>query len=647
MPASFEDLRRWYKEDTEATDAWREQAEDDFACVAGEGQWTDADQAVMREQMRPAVTFNRLDPIIDAVSGAEVSNRQEVHYLPVELGDVAVNEILTSGAEWVRDQCQAEDEESDAFRDLAICGMGWTETRLSYDDDPSGEISIDRLDPIEMRWDSIANKRNLRDARRVGRVREVDIDDARALFPDVEDSELDASWARDQGAPERVQVDYPRYEGAGAARNDGESREKVTLVEYQYFEREPVWEIRIDGFVLLPQTIEVDSDQRGVLLERLRALGESYRETRRTKKVYYRAILGADILSNERLDPQEGGFRYKCITGKRDRNTNTWYGLVKGGKDPQRWANKWLSQVLHIINTNAKGGLMAEADAFPNWNQAAEDWANPQKIVKLNSGALTNGKVQQRQQAQYPAGIAQLMEYAIVSIRECMGVNPELLGQVAREQAGVLEYQRRQAGMTILSNMFDALRLYRKMQGKLLLEMMMTHLADGRLIRVLGEDGEKYVPLLAPEGVTKFDVKVDEAPSSPNLKERAWQMFERFLPVMSRMEVPNEIWAEMVRYSPLPAAVSEKLAQLLLQPQQPDPMKMAELEQAKAELGKTQAEIGETEAAALQKRTAAMLNEAKVKETGQRVALDAMDQARDTLAAKRPPMMPQGVLQDG
>ena len=46
-------------------------------------------------------------------------------------------------------------------------------------------------------------------------------------------------------------------------------------------------------------------------------------------------------------------------------------------RDPQMWANKWLSQTLHILNTSAKGGIVAEEDAFADMTEAEEKWAQP------------------------------------------------------------------------------------------------------------------------------------------------------------------------------------------------------------------------------------------------------------------------------
>ena len=53
---------------------------------------------------------------------------------------------------------------------------------------------------------------------------------------------------------------------------------------------------------------------------------------------------------------EAGSFRFKCITGKRDRNANTFYGVVRAMVDPQLWGNKFFVQIMHILNTPPKAG---------------------------------------------------------------------------------------------------------------------------------------------------------------------------------------------------------------------------------------------------------------------------------------------------
>jgi len=112
---------------------WRSNAVEEYGFVDGEGQWSDEEKQFLRDQLRPEVTFNRVGPVIDVICGEEIATRQEVRFISREQGDVGVNEVYTAAADWVRDQCDAEDEESDAFRDAVICGMGWTETRMDYE----------------------------------------------------------------------------------------------------------------------------------------------------------------------------------------------------------------------------------------------------------------------------------------------------------------------------------------------------------------------------------------------------------------------------------------------------------------------------------------------------------------------------------
>src|SRR5262249_2067177 len=161
----------------------------------------------------------------------EVANRHETEFVPRTQGDVKANELLTSAAKWFRQQCDAEDEESDAFRDTVVCGMGWTETRLDYEDNPKGEPKVDRIDPLQMVRDSSAKKRNLRDMRRVFHIRrDVPLDEARALCPGdakrpFSDADYNASWVdqvdEDNGA-EPHHVDGKTYDDKSERSEDAE-----------------------------------------------------------------------------------------------------------------------------------------------------------------------------------------------------------------------------------------------------------------------------------------------------------------------------------------------------------------------------------------------------------------------------------------
>ena len=53
-----------------------------------------------------------------------------------------------------------------------------------------------------------------------------------------------------------------------------------------------------------------------------------------------------------------------------------------------------------------------------------------------------------------------------------------------------------------------------------------------------------------------YDVIVDEAPTSHNVKERTFGMLMQMLPVLSKLGVP--VPPEVVEYMPLPSSLTEK-----------------------------------------------------------------------------------------
>jgi len=578
--ADFARLKGWARAALEKHGAWYREARLCYDFVAGR-QWSAEDREAMRASQRQPIEFNRVGPIVDAICGMEVNNRQAVRFMPRTMGDVAINERLSDLADWARDEAQAEDEESGAFRDAVICGRGLTETRLDFEEEPTGKILIDRRDPLESFVDPAATKANYADARYAGTFRDLDIAEAEAMFPGTWWSDINAGWARVSSASDDIhdggegnKLDYPIE--TRAALSDERRPRTVRVVQIQWWERRRAWLIALpDG-----QTRTFGDSEWQILKAQLEAEGAVPPAQPIWTRHHYQAFLGAHHIltpaatgeEEARLNPAIqpiDGFSLCWITGRWDATKRIHYGVVRPMIDPQMLANKMLSQVLHILNTNAKGGLMAEKTAFSNPRAAERDWADPSKVVLFNDGALAGGRVRERAAPPMPAALPALQQFSISSIRDVVGVNVEMLGQADRAQAASLEYQRRQSAMSILAPLFDGLRRYRKTEGQALVGCL-RRLPPGVLVRVMG-DGQaaangKASPAFAPfdpvafglaDEALRFDVIVDDAPASPNNKEQTWAALQPFMGQLAANPKAIEV---ALRYSPLPAAAAQELS---------------------------------------------------------------------------------------
>lgn len=558
----------WDKTDNAHWKDWKDEAKVNYDMVAGR-QLPDDAKAANEEAGLVSITINKIDATVSAVSGSEMTNQQETKFYPREtstrgpdgrLQDIAVNELLTGAADYVREESDQADEESEAFRDTLICGLGVTEGRMDYDVDPDGMAVVERCDPIEFRIQAGAQRPNAADATRITREKPFSKDDAKSRFG-VEEGGKQPSW--EKGA-------HDNNPGSAYKGNSGETTnaDDVWICEYQWWELEKLHKVQNPLNGQIEELTEAEFAQIIQLMPELEANSASLRVRR-----YYRAFrCGDQILEVTPLPDEE--FTYKFITGKFDRNKKVWYGLVRAMVDPQRLLNKQISQTQRIVDTNAKGGLLAEVDAFEDPQEAEANWAASDTIVWTKAGKLQSGAVMPKPIAPTPAGIDKLLMIANEAIPSTSGVNAEMLGIVDRQQAGVVDVARKEAAYGVLQAFFRGLKRYRKQRGRHTLKLITRYMSDERLIRINGRNGSvQYLPLVRQPSTAKYDVIVDDSPTGPNQKEKVFQFLMMFgAPVLSKLNLPPQIWMKFLEFSPLPSALVAEMQQMMAQmPPAPDP----------------------------------------------------------------------------
>lgn len=578
----FTILQRWWFSDADFSATWRTQATDDLGFLAGE-QLSEDDKAILDEANRPHVVFNRFLAIIKAIAGMEINGRHEIVFTPVENDDTVVSEILSGTSKSMGNGCDAEDEQSEAFQQCAITGIGVTESRWSYEMKSRGEYIEEQFDCREFGWDRTARKKNLVDARRMWRVRRMPLSDAMQMFRGKSKRQLDASWAdtgiyTDSGPKS---IEEKRIRDGKDSYLDWDDTNEVTIVCMQWWEREPYYLV---GDEASGSMVEM-SPKEFKLLTRLRRLQgmPPLDGVKMTKRAYKQAFLGNELLGPVAPAPMGQQFSWGAITGEWDAKKRMWYGLTRVVRDPQKWANKFMSQVMHIMNATAKGGILAERSAFDDEIEAEEGYAQPDIITWLKDGALSGQKpkIMPKPGAGDASAYVALLQYAVQAIPQVTGVNFELLGQQDIQNPGVVEAMRKQAGMTVLATLFDALRRYRKILGRIRLHVIQTRMSDGRIIRIVGQQYTGAVQLAKDVTAGEFDVTVDDAPTSPNQKEANWLVISTLLPVFKeQLMAQPEVLAMVLEYSPLPSQLVSAIKRIILAAQS-DPAKQQEQQQIK------------------------------------------------------------------
>ena len=480
------------KKALEATSDWRKAAAEDFAFMQGK-QWEDADLTKMREAGRPAITINRIRPVINLLCGYASQNETEPDFLPRSEEDDRISRVAKGITKYCLDRANYQRNKGKCFRDKIICGLAnyWVSYEFDYQK-LDGAIKIERVSPFDAFIDPECKKDDLSDAQYVGRYSWEGTAKLKQVYPDKA-NEIDTLRHKYDDTEQEAGI-IETVDGEALWYND--SYNKIRVVQYWYKEY---------GKKHVFMTKEGLIDEENPLFVVLMAMGKKPTSIPDTKIRY--ATFADDVLLEEGESPYKHGKfplvrEYCYYTGELADDELEPAGVVRDIKDAQRELNKNRSQRMHVVNQQSLGVKF--------WSGVNDD--NFKKIIKRDSnkpGAniwLPTGATFQDGTPAMDSNInLSLEQQASNDFYSISGITPESLSGSVGAMSGKAIDLRQSVTTVQTAGIFEQAKEAERQIVKLLWGeknapgLIPQFYNQEKAMRILGDDGKKEFIQIQPE----------------------------------------------------------------------------------------------------------------------------------------------------
>lgn len=580
-----DDLRREIEKKFTACEThykdWDTIAKDDYKFALGD-QWSKEDRDALADASRPCLTFNRIRPIINIVSGYQRENSARIKVNPEGGEDRIFSEVMDRAIKHIDKQSHFSHKAGYWFDDGCYCGKGFLEAVISYDKEPiRGELQFKQRSPYQVKVDPECLEYDINEgAKYVIKVVRMTRAALKELFPDkiklingfVKDiggddgrvengAGLDGSPSDDDYGNQEQKRSYTKaVQGEGDKESDG----KFTVKEY--------WRTKmVKRFYVVekesgePREFEKKEEAEAFVTEQAFGKVIERKVAEMWVATYVCGFIIEDIKSP--FEPYYSGFPFFRFLADWAPNAESeeWrvQGITRPLKDPQREKNKSKSQYLHIVNTQANSGWIGDEDALTpaGWKLLEKMGSKPGMTIKKKPGKelreiLPKGPNQ-----------AHLIreEKADEEFKQISNINPDLLGlQDSQSTSGRAMSIRIKQAVLALTRLFANYRYSKEIVGKFILEMVPSLYDTKKLMKVLGPDymakaldKEKYPQGLREGNVdgflqmvkdNRYDVFVAEADQNATVRFEIFQELTELLKagapipmelIIDYMDLPN------------------------------------------------------------------------------------------------------------
>jgi hypothetical protein len=511
-------------------DNWLEIAKkcDDF--YLGE-QWDQADRDALDSEGRPALTINEILKVVNAFLGKQATQRADIIFKPRRDANENTAKTLSLLIDQVLDHNKYEFLEKEVFEDGIVIDRGYFDARLDFEDNIMGDIKIRTHDPYEVLPDPDAKTYDPSGWNSVITTRWMTLDDVEAHYGKKKRDEVDSVGQSQHTFGE----DSVRYDGRRTFGDDdfgfqeeSEALDDKTIRSVRVIERQFNKLATIRYFVdnqvgdmkRIPDELPDDKAMELAKAAELSII----------KKVGKR-IRWTTTVDNVVLHDEWSPYRTFTIVPyfpffRRGRTS----GVVRQLLSPQEQFNKMESQMLHIVNTTANSGWLAEEGSLTNMTteELEERGAETGLVLIHKRGTNPPQKIDANK---IPTGLDRLATRAQQNVAGIAGVEG-LVGNPSREVSGVALDQLEARGLIQVDVPFDALKRTRTLLAAKLLELVQDFYSETRVLRVSVGNGfnqqeqeliingiDAAGQLINDVTIGEYDVVVGSRPTRENFED--------------------------------------------------------------------------------------------------------------------------------
>ncbi len=552
----------WHEARTSSADNRFEQALDaDF----NDGlQWRDDDAQVLRERGQAPLVFNAVQQHVRWILGTERRTRVEFKVYGREKEDEKPAQTKTKLLKYTDDVNHSAYARSMAFADAVKVGVGWLECGVRSD--PTEEPLFDRWETWRHMWnDPLAKEPDNSDSRFLFRAKWVDEDIAMTMFPDrkevirqssvshqlfsfSEDDDLGFTGLYHAFTPGSTTIQSGRSMFEDSF-HIGIRRKRVRLIECWYRQPEKVQMLRTRVSPLMNpifrnQLMRMNGDElKGEPEPTVRSLiDDGHASVYDAVKMKVRVAIFANkgMLQDMQSPYRHDRFSFTPIWAfKRDRD-NQPYGVIRNMRDPQEDLNKRRSKALWILSTNR---VIADEDAVEDWDEAEEQVARPDGIIKKVRGTefeIQNDTVLAKEHVA-------LMIQDIEFLENTSGVTDENRGAVTNASSGTAINLRQTQGSVVTADLFDNLRFGLQLHGEKKLSLIEQYYTEPKVIRITNDQGNQdFVNINMPgqdeDGALEIENDISRTKADFIVDTRDYRetvrlaMFDSMMNLMSRLD---------------------------------------------------------------------------------------------------------------